>query len=226
MTPRTKLLALGAAAALAALFSVRLRNAALLARLSGIPQSIQPPLSQNDARGVRERIVREARAMRGLPYDPFKGRYGDPLKPWGFVVCIDVPVRSYQAAGVSLPRLLSESARAHPEWFRAGPGNLPQDPFFPRRVRNYYDLFTHHPDLQAASEPAAGDLAFFGRWHIGLVTAAGPDGRWRAVEATPRRWGVVERDGEALVRTWGQPHFFGRLRESAPQVSTRSSSSL
>lgn len=212
MSRRLAVPLLTAALALAALVCVRRRNAFLLERLADTPQTIRPPLARDDAEGVRRRIAAEARAMRGLPYDPFMGRYGDPLGRWGFVVCIDVPVRAYRAAGVSLPDILKESAWAHPDWFKIDPGNSPRDPFFTRRVRNYHDLFSRHPALEAADSPQPGDLAFFGRWHIGLVTEAGSDGRWKAVEATPRRWGTVEAGDEALTRSWGKPDFFGRLR--------------
>lgn len=187
--------------------AVRWRNARLLAALEGIPQTVRPPLTDHD----RAKAVEGARAMAFLPYDPFMGTHGDPLKPWGFVVCIDVPLRAYRAAGVPLAEMLKESAQEHPDWFEISPSNSPKDPFFYRRVRNYNDLFRRHPDLQAAKRPRAGDLAFFGRTHIALVTEVLPDGSWRAVEATPRVWGVKESGSEYLTGQWGAPAFFGRL---------------
>lgn len=213
-------LALGlslAASALAVAGFVRWRNARLLAGLAGIPQDTPVPLPAGRADPVRARAVAGARAMRGLPYDPFMGTHGDPLGPWGFVVCIDVPLRAYRAAGVPLAELLRDSARAHPEWFKIGPENSPDNRFFYRRVRNYNDLFRRHPDLEASPAPRPGDLAFFGRWHIALVTEAAPDGSWRAVEATPRVWGVKESGSDYLLRQWGEPEFFGRLRETPPR---------
>lgn len=212
-----RLLVLGLSAAslaFATACSVRWRNARLLAALDAVPQDTAVPLT--DGAAVRARAVAEARAMRWLPYDPLMGMYGDPLTPWGFVVCIDVPLRAYRAAGIPLAALLKESARAHPAWFKIGPDNSPDNRFFYRRVRNYNDLFRNHPALEASPTPRAGDLAFFGRWHIALVTEAGPDGAWRAVEASPRVWGVKESGRDYLERQWGPPDFFGRVRSRGP----------
>lgn len=191
---------------------VRVRKARLLKALGEIPQDRAVPLKADEAESVRARAVAGARAMRWLPYDPFMGTHGDPLTPWGFVVCIDVPLRAYRAAGVSLAALLKESAQTQPGWFKIGPENAPDNRFFYRRVRNYNDLFRNHPALEASPTPKAGDLAFFGRWHIALVTEATPDGAWRAVEATPRVWGVKESGNDYLEKLWGKPEFFGRLR--------------
>ena len=199
-------------AALAAACAVRWRGAVLSARVVRVAQDTPVPVPAERAEEVRARAVAGARAMRWLPYDPLMGMYGDPLAPWGFVVCIDVPLRAYRAAGVPLAALLKESARGHPEWFKIGPDNSPDNRFFYRRVRNYNDLFRRHPALEAAPTPRAGDLAFFGRWHIALVTEVAGDGTWRAVEASPRVWGVKESGDAYLVGQWGPPEFFGRLR--------------
>lgn len=210
---RSRALALSAVAlALAIAGFVRVRNARLLRALEGVPQDTALPLKAAEAEAVRARAVAGARAMSWLPYDPFMGTHGDPLTPWGFVVCIDVPLRAYRAAGVPLAALLKESARTNPGWFKIGPDNAPDNRFFYRRVRNYNDLFRNHPSLEASPTPRAGDLAFFGRWHIALVTEATPDGAWRAVEATPRVWGVKESGNDYLQRQWGAPEFFGRLK--------------
>lgn len=208
-------LALGlsvAAAALLAACVVRWRGADLLAELGRIAQDTPVPVPEARADAVRARVVAGARAMRWLPYDPLMGMYGDPLGPWGFVVCIDVPLRAYRAAGVPLAALLKASALSHPGWFKIGPDNSPDNRFFYRRVRNYNDLFRSHPSLAASPAPQAGDLAFFGRWHIALVTEVAPDGSWRAVEASPRVWGVKESGDAYLIRQWGRPEFFGRVR--------------
>ena len=159
-----------------------------------------------------------ARSMRAL-YDPLMGMYGDPLKQLGFVVCIDVPIRSYMSAGVSLPELLREAAKENPAWFKIASDNPPPSPFFVRRVRNYADLFQHHPALETSPSPLAGDLAFYGRWHIGLVTEVGPDGTYKVAEARGPLFPVTERSDAAMTRRWGEPSFFGRFRQSATRVS-------
>lgn len=215
-----RVLALGlsvAGLAAAAACAVRWRDAGLRAELANTPQDTPVPLPAGRADATRARAVAGARAMRWLPYDPFMGTHGDPLGPWGFVVCIDVPLRAYRAAGVPLAALLKESARAHPGWFKIGPDNSPDNRFFYRRVRNYNDLFRNHPGLEASPTPQAGDLAFFGRWHIALVTESTPGGSWRAVEATPRAWGVKESGSDYLLRQWGPPEFFGRVRRLDPR---------
>jgi hypothetical protein len=66
--------------------------------------------------------------------------------------------------------------------------------------------------LEASATPRPGDLVFFGRWHIALVTEVSPDGAWRAVEATPRVWGIKESGNDYLVKQWGRPSFFGHPR--------------
>ncbi len=159
----------------------------------------------------RNEAVAYARSMLTTPYDPLMGMYGDPFGKVGFVVCIDVPVRAYKAAGVSLPALLRESAKAHPDWFQIGPQNPPSSPFFYRRVRNYYDLFQHHPWLEFSGKPEVGDWAFYGKSHIALVEQVRPDGSFEVIEASPRKMRVAESDGEYMARTWGPPAFFGRL---------------
>ena len=211
-----------AALAFATAAVVRWRNAWLLADLARVPQDTVLPLTPELATEAAGRAVEGARAMRWLPYDPFMGTHGDPLTPWGFVVCIDVPLRAYQNAGIPLASLLKESAAAHPTSFKIGPDNAPDNRFFYRRVRNYYDLFENHPALEAAATPRPGDLVFFGRWHIAVVTEVSPDGAWRAVEATPRVWGVKESGSDYLIKQWGEPAFFGRPRAtSGPRPTAR-----
>ncbi|MDE2292162.1 MAG: hypothetical protein KGL53_08775 [Elusimicrobia bacterium] len=185
---------------------------------AAIKEQVPVPLPAARAEGVRERAVAYARSM-GAPYDPLMGEYGDPFGRLGFVVCVDVPIRSYMSAGVSLPGLLRAAAHEHPEWFRIGPGNAPSNRFFYRRVRNYVDLFRRDPALEASETPRPGDLAFFGRWHVALVTHGGLDGTWKAVEASGPSVFVREWDGDVLTERWGAPAFFGRLRAGRPPTS-------
>lgn len=200
----------GAAAAAAAW-----AHAAESGRLAAsVDASLGAPLPAERARAVRAAAVAYGRAMRA-PYDPLMGKYGDPLRRLGFVVCIDVPLRAYANAGLSLPALLREAAREHPDWFRTGRDNPAAGPFFARRVRNYSDLFRHHPGLEVSSSPQAGDLAFFGRWHVGLVTEVDAAGRYKVVEASGPSVFVREWSDEAEARRWGRPTLFGRVREAA-----------
>ncbi len=167
------------------------------------------------------KAVAYARSMRYTPYDPFMGKYDDALGKLGFVVCIDVPLRSYMSAGLAMPALLKESAAENPDWFRIGPDNPPSSPFFYRRVRNYSDLFANHPSLTTSASPNPGDWAFYGRWHIALVSDVLPDGSYRLVEAAGRPEGVLERGGAEMTRDWGPPSFFGRLKDCRAAGSAR-----
>lgn len=167
-----------------------------------------------DGNGVpnEEQAIQYAHSMLNIPYDPLMGKKDDFFGKAGFVVCIDVPVRSYLWAGVSMPSLLRASAKAHPEWFKIGPDNAPDNPFFYRRVRNYYDLFQRHSGLEASQSPQAGDWIFYGRIHIALVTWVDKDGRFKAIEAAPESGRVVERTSKKLLKMRGKPDFFGRIR--------------
>ena len=167
---------------------------------------------------ARQAAIEYARSILRTPYDPLMGMYGDPLGRVGLVVCIDVPIRAYQAGGVSLPLLLKDTARAHPEIFDIGPNNSPSNPFFFRRVRNYAPLFQRHPLLLSSKEPRPGDMAFYGGFHIALVIEVRKDGSFDVIEASPRKGHVAVSDGAYMERTWGKPAFFGRIRDGGTDI--------
>jgi hypothetical protein len=150
--------------------------------------------------------------MLGIPYDPLMGGFNNALGRRGFVVCIDVPVTAYENEGIPITKILKDSAREHPEWFEISPQNSPNNPYFYRRVRNYYPLFKNHPDLEASDHPRPGDWAFFGRFHIALVSSIGPYGAYRVVEANPHWLHVRISTQEYMDKTWGPAAFFGRIK--------------
>lgn len=190
-----------------------LRTSRELARLDAVAGStFTAPSSASASSSIITAAVAYAHGMLNTPYDPLMGRYGDPFGKTGFVVCIDVPVRAYQAAGISVPALLRAATQEHPEWFSIGPDNSPKNSFFYRRVRNYYPLFRNHPALITDNKPQVGDWAFYGKFHIALVVKADPDGSFEVIEASPKKGRVAVSDGEYMARTWGPPVFFGRLR--------------
>ena len=78
-------------------------------------------------------------------------------------------------------------------------------------MRNYYNLFEHHPDLEMENRPRPGDWAFYGRYHVALVVSVVDDGGFEVIEADNFRFRVVRRDDEYMDRVWGQPSFFGRI---------------
>jgi len=168
--------------------------------------------ANNDGIPNEEQAASYARSMLRIPYDPLMGKYNDFLGKAGFVVCIDVPLRSYLWAGVSMPALLKRSAKEHPEWFKIGPDNSPGNPFFYRRVRNYYYLFMSHLELVHDQTPKPGDWAFYGRTHIALVISVEKDGWFEVIEASPKRGRVVISTSDYMEKTWGRPDFFGRIK--------------
>lgn len=156
--------------------------------------------------------VTYAESMLNTPYDHLMGKFDDLLGRAGLVVCIDVPVRSYLNAGVSMPGLLKESAAKNPDWFRINENNFPSNKFFYRRVRNYFDLFKNHSMLEAGVTPRVGDWAFYGRIHIAMVTIVNEDGSYDLIEANGERMRVVRSTSEYMEESWGVPSFFGRVR--------------
>jgi hypothetical protein len=164
--------------------------------------------ADGDGIGNASDIVAHANQLLGRRSDPLMGQYDNLLGRIGFLVCVDVVVESWLAAGLSLPALLREVAEESPVWFSIRTDNDPHDPNFVRRVRNYRDLFEHHPNLMFDDHPAAGDLAFYGRNHVALVTQSNGS-TYTVIEAFDAQ--VTTRSGrevEARSRTTGR---FGRL---------------
>lgn len=153
-----------------------------------------------------------ARTMVGRHTDPLMGRHGNVLGRLGWIVCTDVVVEAWLAAGVSLPAHLVETARAHPEWFEIDASNRPGDPYFVRRVRNYRPLFERSPSLEMDGTPQVGDWAFFPH-HVVLVVATRP-GSYLVVEAYAERVEVVP--GRDVESRFGPPLGFGRARPGSP----------
>jgi hypothetical protein len=152
-----------------------------------------------------------ALSMKNIPYDPLMGKFHNSMGKAGMVVCIDVPVRSWMRAGLSMPALLKQSASLHPEWFNIYLGNHPDSPFFYRRVRNYRQLFEKHPGLVHDDKPQVGDWAFYGSVHIALVTSVSGNGDVKLVEASPFKLRVAVNTLEEMEKTWGPASFFGRI---------------
>lgn len=177
----------------------------------------QKPLSFPPADGPTQsnfagRAVTIARSMLNTPYDPFMGGLNNRFGRWGFVVCIDVPVAAYTNEGIPITKILKDYAGKHPEWFEISLRNSPDDPFFYRRVRNYYPLFKNHPDLVVSDKPQPGDWAFFGKFHIALVSSIEPDGTYQVVEANPYWLHVRISSQKYMEKTWGPAAFFGRVK--------------
>lgn len=137
------------------------------------------------------------------------GRYDNLLGRAGFVVCIDVVVESWMAAGLSLPALLKADSRATPAWFAIEPSNSADDPYFVRRVRNFRDLFEHDARLEIDALPRPGDVAFYGRYHAAVVVSA-RGSLYTLVEAYGALGG--EAAGAGVEARTGESAVFGRVR--------------
>ena len=166
--------------------------------------------ANGDGVSNEEQAVTYALKMENTPTDIFMGKFNNLFGKIGFVVCIDVPIKSYLWAGVSMPAVLFESARKEPGWFDIDDGNHPDNEFFYRRVRNYHDLFKNHPDLQTSDKPQKGDWAFYGRNHIALVTSVEQNGHYRVMEAYFSN--TSETTSQQIENIWGKPSFFGRIK--------------
>lgn len=136
---------------------------------------------------AREKVVAEARRLRGILYDPLQGMYGDLGGRLGLIVCMDVPVIAYRNAGASVRRLLEGAYAKDASPFSPRDGR-PGNPFFHRRARN---LFAYcKAACRLTVEPRPADVAFFSRGpagditHIALVSEAGAGGAVRLVEAS------------------------------------------
>jgi hypothetical protein len=151
-----------------------------------------------------------ALSLEGVATDLLMGKFGNLFGKIGHIVCIDVPVRSYLSCGVSMPAVLFESARKSPGWFQISEANHPDNEFFYRRVRNYYDLFKNHPGLETSDTPQRGDWVFYGRDHIALVISVDEMGHYRVMEAY---WSKTSRSTNIEIEDqWGKPSFFGRIK--------------
>ena len=167
--------------------------------------------ANNNGKANEAEALSYAGSMTGVPYDPLMGKFDNVLGKLGMVVCIDVPVRAYLSAGVSFPALLRQSAAEHPDWFHINTSNHKEDPFFYRRVRNYFNLFKNHPCLEVSSSPRPGDLAFYGKTHIAVVTSVTDEEKFKVIEASPYRLRVVKSTSSYMADTYGPPSFFGRI---------------
>jgi hypothetical protein len=170
------------------------------------------PDADNDGRPNSTQSADYALSMKNIPYDPLMGKFHDMMGKAGMVVCIDVPVRSSLRAGLSMPALLKQSASIHPGWFEIDSTNHPDNPFFYRRVRNYYQLFERHPRLARDDKPQVGDWAFYGTIHIALVTSVSENGDIRLVEASPFKRRVAVSTIDEMEKIWGPASFFGRIK--------------
>lgn len=142
----------------------------------------------------RAALASAARGLKGVLYDQLKGGRNNIGGRLGFLVCIDVPRIAYAAAGMDLDSMLREDYKIHAKFYPAEKaGNVPDTPFFVRRVRNLYaycranNKLMHNPP-----ELKTGDLIFPNTSHIAIISATYPDGTYDVVENAPWTFMTVE----------------------------------
>lgn len=163
-----------------------------------------------DGLNNKDDIVKNAKQLKGIFYDYFKGRYNNIGGRLGFLVCIDVPRIAYSEAGIHFNRILEKDFQVNSEFYDTEDGiNTPASPFFYRRVRNYYSFFEANNKLiRDCEQPQAGDLVFYGKYHVALVTGVHHDGTYDEIETAPWTGFVVEHQNKKWV-----PIDVGRILE-------------
>jgi uncharacterized protein YijF (DUF1287 family) len=137
----------------------------------------------------RGRVVREARNLIGVWYDPLEGYLWNVGGRAGLIGSMDVPLIAYRNAGVSIRRLLEADYRAHPDRYGSRSG-APGDPLFHRRARNLYAYCKGNGRLDPVGPPRPGDVVFLSRAplgtvsHIAIVSQVRADGSYSVVEAS------------------------------------------
>ncbi len=156
-----------------------------------------------DGDGVpnKEDIVKNARALKGVFYEYLKGKYNNLGGRLGFLVCIDVPRIAYAKAGIDFEPLLKKDFTINKSYYDVeGGSNTPESPFFSRRVRNYYAFFEANNQLiKQCKQPQVGDLVFYGRYHVALVSGVHEDGTYNEIETAPWTGFVVEHKNKNWV---------------------------
>jgi hypothetical protein len=166
---------------------------------------------------LQETVVRNARSLRGAPYDPVKGGLGNIGSRLGFMVCADVPNLAFGLSGFSIKRMLEADFLVHPGAYDTSGGNRPGNPFFHRRARNMMSYFRANDRLvPPAGEPMVGDFVLYARHdggpveHVALVISADAD-QYRVFESAPNTIFAGEVDGTSPVRHGWVVQGIGRM---------------
>lgn len=165
-----------------------------------------------------ENVVKNARLLRHVPYDPLMGQKGNIGSKMGFIVCSDVPNIAYGLSGYSLKSMLEKDFIKNSAAYDTNKGNIPGNPFFHRRARNLYEYFKHNNLLLPATEtPIPGDLVFYCRsipnvyiTHVALVTEA-QSNNYKVMESAPETFWANELTGDSVIKRGWIVAGFGRM---------------
>lgn len=162
-------------------------------------------------------VVDNARKLKGTPYDPFMGRYGNIGARAGFIVCSDVPIIAYGLSGFSIQRMIEEDFKKNPSAYNTSGSNKPGNPYFHRRARNQYAFFRNNDRLYPPSTiPHVGDLVFY-RYkpngyisHVALVTEVRGE-KYFLMESAPETVFAQEVTGSLPIKRGSTLIGFGRM---------------
>lgn len=154
-------------------------------------------------------LIKNASALKGTPYDPLMGMYGNIGADLGFIVCSDVPNIAYGLSGYSLKKALALDFAKNPAAYNSKNGNTPKNPYFHRRARNLHAYFKSIGQLMPNSyKPGVGDLVFYKNpqkdyiSHVALVSYTSKN-EHKVIESAPRTILAQEVDGDSpLERGW------------------------
>jgi hypothetical protein len=162
-------------------------------------------------------VVKNARTLKYVPYDPLMGKHGNIGAHLGFIVCSDVPNIAYGLSGYSLRILLENDFRRNSSAYNTSQGNIPGNPYFHRRARNLFVYFKQNGLLAPASmSPKSGDLAFYSRTpngyisHVALVTEVRKD-NFMVMESAPETYVAQEITGASVIKRGWILVGFGRM---------------
>lgn len=163
------------------------------------------------------RVIKEARNLKGILYDPLQGQFGNIGGKLGFIVCIDVPFIAYQNAGFSLRRVMEADFLKHPEHYDTKNGNTPNNPYFSRRARNLYAYCKANNKLIALNtNPRVGDVVFYKSKqdasisHVALISMIINNNSYWVIEAYPILTAEIL-NSKVEKRGW-IPVAFGRIK--------------
>lgn len=130
-------------------------------------------------------VIFKARQLKGVVYDFFQGSLHNAGGKAGFLVCVDVVDIAYSQAGFPFEEYLRKDYLQNKDSYTVtGSYNTPDTPFFFRRVTNYYTYCENNGFLiKQCAKPQKGDLVFYGKKHITLVSKYNNDGTYNEIEA-------------------------------------------
>lgn len=115
-------------------------------------------------------VIKSARDLTGVPYDPLMGMHNNIGAKAGFIVCSDVPNIAYGTQGYSWKKILENDFQFHPGAYDSEEGNNPDNPYFHRRARNLFAYFKANNRLMDENyQPAPGDLVFYRKTEKGYI---------------------------------------------------------